>query len=394
MLLRELEPEKYWAFPSSYSREKRELELNRMIDSGMYSWQRKTDGNYSAFICDFDGDKRIISRGVSTVTKEYGRIDDRLFFFDAVAAAFDKPTRIMGEVYYDHGIDRHVGSVLRASPIKSKSIQDEEFYTEASKTIKFSAKDRRDIEGNEFRNQKLKWRIFDVWYYDGIDLMNTPWIERQQYVKMAAERISHPLVTAVNHYPLDDTFYDKLNAIFAAGGEGAVVYRNDGLPEPGKRSAHKTLKAKRELEHLIDCLITGIEPAVEDYTGKDISNWPYWKDVRTGEKLYGQYFGEYQSGRTVKPLSKGAYMGWPGAIYTSVYNSEGQLQSLCKVAGLTEEMKQSLADNFDDWYLCPITIGGMSISDASGLSIRHPYISSIRKGDIDPKDCTLAKILS
>lgn len=393
MLLRELEPERYWSMPSSYSREKRELEIQHMIDSGMYSFQLKTDGNYSAFICDFDNDKRIISRGISTVTKTYGRIEDRLFFFDAVAAAFNGPTRIMGEVYYDNGIDRNVGSVLRASPVKSKSIQDEEFYTEASKTTKFSAKDRRDIENNEFRNQKLKWRIFDVWYYDGQDLMKTPWIERQKYVQAAAERINHPLVSYVHFYPMDDTFYNKLNMIFSAGGEGVVCYKNSGLPEPGKRTAHKTMKVKRELENLIDCLITGIEPAAEDYSGKDIGTWTYWRDTRTGEKLVGQLFGEYQAGRTIKPISRGAYMDWPGAIYVSVYDNNHQLQQLCKVAGLTDDFKEQLKEDFSKWYLCPVTIGGMALSSANGLSIRHPYLKSIRKDDISPDDCTLSKII-
>lgn len=394
MLLRELEPEKYWSFPSSYSREKRELELDHMIASGLYSFQLKTDGNYSAFICDTDGDKRIISRGVSTVTNEYGRIEDRLFFFEAVANAFNKPTRIMAEVYYDKGIDRNVGSVLRATPIKSKSIQDEHFYIEASKTIKFSAKDRRDIESNEFRNQKLKWRIFDVWYYDGEDLMNTPWIDRQKYVKAAAERINHPLVTYVHAYPMDETFYDKLNTIFAAGGEGVVCYKNSSLPEPGKRTAHKTLKVKRELEHLIDCVITGTEPATTDYTGKEIGTWQYWQDIRSGEKFVGQLFGDYQGGRSIKPISRGAYMDWPGAIYVSVYNNDHQLIQLCKVANLTDDFKEDLKNNFSDWYLCPVTIGGMAISEATGLSIRHPYLKSIRKNDISPDDCTLAKILN
>lgn len=394
MLLRELEPEKYWSFPSSYSREKRELELSKMIASGLYSFQLKTDGNYSAFICDTDGDKRIISRGLSTVTHEYGRIEDRLFFFEAIAAAFNKPTRIMAEVYYDKGIDRNVGSVLRASPIKSKSIQDEEFYIQASKTTKFSAKDKRDIEGNEFRNQKLKWRIFDVWFYEGENLMNTPWIERQKYVKLAAERINHPLVSYVHSYPMDETFYDKLNTIFAANGEGVVVYKNSGLPEPGKRTAHKTLKVKRELEHLIDCVITGTEPATLDYTGKEIGTWQYWQDTRTGEKITGQLFGDYQSGRAIKPISRGAYMGWPGAVYVSVYDNNQQLIQLCKVANLTDDFKESLKNSFQDWYLCPVTIGGMAISEATGLSIRHPYLKSIRKGDLDPADCTLNKILN
>lgn len=394
MFLRELPPEKYWSLPASYSKEKRELELENMINSNNYYFQRKTDGNYSAFICDFDGDKRIISRGISKTTGEYGRLEDKLFFYDAVAAAFNKPTRIMAEIYYDNGIDRQVGSVLRAATIKSKSIQDENFYHEAAKTTKFTAKDRRDIENNEFRNQKLKWRIFDVWYFDGEDLMSTPWIERQKYVKAAAERINHPLVSYVPFFKMDNTFYDKLGIIFEEGGEGVVCYKENGLPEPGKRTAHKTLKVKREVENLIDCFIIDTEPAVREYTGKEISNWPFWEDARTGEKLHGEYFSEYQLGRAVRPISKGYYYNWPGAIYVGVYNDDGKIVKLCKVAGLTEDFKIELRDNFNNYYLCPVTIGGMALSTVNGLSVRHPHLESIRQGDIDATDCTLSKILS
>lgn len=394
MLLRELEVEKYWAFPPSYDATKRELELAQMIKSGNYYLQLKTDGNYGAFICDFDGDKRFISRGISTVTKEYGRLEERLFFYDAIAAAFDKPTRIMGEVYYENGIDRDVGSVLRAAPMKSKSIQCAEFYKTAARTIKFSAKDRRDIENNAFFDQKLRWRIFDVWYYDGQDLMGTPWLERQKYVQAAAERINHPLVTYVPYIPMDENFYTNLSQVFAAGGEGYVAYRGDGLPEPGKRKAHKTVKIKRELEQTIDCFIIGTEPPTRNYNGKEIGNWQYWEDIRTGQKLCGTYFSDYQLGGSVIPITKNYYYNWPGAVEVGVYNAKGGIYHLCKVAGLTEELKQALRDNFEDWYLCPLTIGGMMLSEASGLSVRHPYIKSIRKGDIDPQDCTLAKILS
>ena len=287
MLLRELPPEKYWSFPASYTKEKRELEIQQMIAKGNYYYQLKTDGNYSAFICDFDGDKRIISRGKSTVTGEFSRLEDKLFFFDAVAVAFNKPTRIMAEIWYEGGIDRNVNSVLRSNSDKSKSIQDDNYYQQISKIVKFSAKDKRDIENNEFRGIKLKWRIFDVWYYDGEDLMNTPWIERQKYVKAAAERINHPLVTYVPYYHMDDNFYDNLAVIFQNKEEGVVCYREDGLPEPDKRTAHKTLKVKTEIENLIDCLITGIEEPIKNYTGKDIGSWTYWLDTRTGEKLYG-----------------------------------------------------------------------------------------------------------
>lgn len=400
MLLRELQPEKYWSFPSSYSKEKREIEIQQMINSGNYYYQLKTDGNYSAFICDFDGDKRIISRGKSTVTGEFSRLEDKLFFFDAVAAAFNKPTRIMAEIWYEGGIDRNVGSVLRSSSDKSKSIQDNDYYQQISKIVKFSAKDKRDIENNEFRGVKLKWRIFDVWYYDGEDLMNTPWIERQKYVKAAAERINHPLVTYVPYYPMDDNFYDNLTIIFQNKEEGVVCYRADGLPEPDKRTAHKTLKVKTEIENLIDCLITGIEEPIKNYTGKDIGSWSYWLDTRTGKKLYGEYFGDYQLGKSVQPITKGYYNNWPGAIQVSVYDKNNKLIPLCAIAGLTDEFKIDLRDNFNEWYLCPVTIGGMMVSTAGandegiGISIRHPYLKSIRRGDIEPSDCTLAKILA
>ena len=394
MLLRELEPERYWAMPPSYSKEKRELEIQSMINNGNYFYQLKTDGNYSAFICDFDNEKRIISRGVSKVTGEYGRLEDKLFFFNDIAKVFNKPTRIMGEIWLENAIDKNIGSILRANTEKSLSIQDEECYQYYSKKIKFTAKDRRDIENNEFRNCKLKWRIFDCWYYDGEDLMNTPWIERQEYVKKAAKRINNPLVTYVPYYPVTENIYDELNILFARGEEGIVCYREDGIPEPGKRTAHKTCKIKRELENLLDVFITGVEPATRNYTGKDIETWQLWQDERTGEKLYGDFYGEYRTGRAIKPITKNFYYNWPGAIYTAVYDAKGNEIPICKVSGLTEEFKTELRDNFEKYNHCPITIGGMALSDSNGISVRHPYLKSIRLNDIDAKDCTLEKIFS
>lgn len=394
MLLRELDPERYWSMPSTYTREKRDLEIEKMIDSDMYYYQLKTDGNYAAFICDFDGDKRLISRGVSKVTGEYGRLENKVFFYDAIAAAFTKPTRIMGEIWFQGGVDKSVGSVLRAGDVKAKSIQDNDYYMRAAETTKFSAKDRRDIEGNEFRGQKLKFRIFDVWYFDGEDLMNTPWIERQEYVKKAAERINSPLVSYVPYYKMDRNFYDAFGALLEKGEEGVVCYREDGLPEPSKRTAHKTCKLKQEIANDVDAFIIGIEPATRTYTGKDVATWQYWENIRTGEKLLGDYYGDFHLGSTVEPVTKNYYLNYPGAMIVGVYNSNNEIYPLCKVAGLTDEFKAELRDNFDKWYMCPVSITGMALSDSNGLSIRHPKLKAIRSPeDIDPHDCTLAKIL-
>lgn len=394
-LLRKLEPEKYWSHPNSYSKEKREAEIQNMMMDGRHYYQLKTDGNYSAFICDFDGEKHIISRGKSTSTNEYCILEDKLFFFNAIAAVFNKPTRLMGEIYYDNGIDRQVGSVLRALPEKSKSIQDADYYLKIQEHVKFTSKDKRDIENNEFFNKKLKWRIFDVWYYDGENLMNTPWIERQEYVKKAAERINNPLVSYVPYYPMNENFYIELAAIFESGGEGVVCYLDSGKPEPGKRTAHKTLKVKREIEHLLDVVFTGLDTCKKNYDGKELGTWQYWENTRTGEKILGDYFSQYQLGDPYIPITRNYYNNWPGAVFCGVYDKNNNLIPLCKVSNLTDELKTSLRDNFKtDWYLCPATIGGMAISEANGISVRHPYLKCIRKGDIEPKDCTLEKVLS
>lgn len=393
MLLRELEPEKYWSFPSNWSKERREYEISRMISSGCYSFQLKTDGNYSAFCCDFDGDKRLITRGKSVKTGEYGIISDKVFFFEALSQAFEKPTRLIGEIYFDKGIDKNVGSVLRSLTHKALSIQDKNYYQEISKTYKFSTKDKRDIENNEFFNTKLKMRIFDCWYFEGKNLMEEPWIKRQEYVLEAVKKINHPLVSAVKFKPMNELFYDELFKILAAGGEGIVAYLNSGKVEPGKRTARKTLKIKQELSHDIDCFICGTEPPIREYTGKDLANWMYWEDIRTGNKIYGNHFLDYQLGQNnLEPITKGYYNGWCGAIKCGVLDKNNEVYVLCKCSGLTEDFKEELKNNYNQYHMMPIKITGMAISTSEGLSVRHPKLVSLRDNDIELKDCSLEKI--
>ena len=109
---------------------------------------------------------------------------------------------------------------------------------------------------------------------------------------------------------------------------------------------------------------------------------------RTGEKVIGDYFLEYQTGQTYIPISKNYYYNWPASILVGVYDNNGNIIELCKVAGLTEEFKSELRDNFkENWYMCPISINGMMVSTANaneqgiGISIRHPILKSIRKND-------------
>ena len=365
-----MEPMRYWSPSSTMSAETKRQHLDQMIASHQYIWSEKFDGNWSRAVITA-GRAALQTRGISKKTDTYGEIQDKVFFWNDVVKAFNKgDTVILGEIYIPGCIDRQIGSILRCLTPKAIERQKE---------------------------KKLEWRIFDVLMLDGVNFMNTPVDERVRLIDEVVNRINNSLVVGVKYHEMDENFFDDLNNIFAKGGEGAVCYKKSALYMPGKRgpSAWDSCKVKQEISNDIDCLITGIEPAVRNYTGKDLENWIYWEDLRTGERLQGPYFSDYQLGKAIQPVSKGYYFNWPGAIYTSVYDQNHKLIPLCKVSGLTEEFKTELRDNFDDWYLCPVTIGGMMVSEANeNISIRHPYLKTIRKEDISPDDCTLIKILS
>ena len=369
-----LEIMKYWAPTSSMSAEVRRQHLEQMAASGNYLWSEKFDGNFSRAVITTE--RAVLqTRGISKITGTYSELQEKVFFWDSVVKAFNRGTTvILGELYMPGGIDKDVGSITRCLVTKARERQ---------------------------KDKKLEWHIFDVLVLDGNDMINIPIEERVKHIPEVVTRINNPLVQGIEYHEMNESFFDEINTIFSRGGEGAVCYKKGVVYTPGKRSsAWTTMKVKQEISSDIDCFITSVEPAVRDYTGKDIKSWNFWEDERTGEKLIGQLYDEYCTGRTIHPISKGYFYNYPGAVYTSVYDNNGNIIPLCKVAGLTDEMKAALRDNFDEWYMCPLTLGGMMVStaqannDGIGISVRHPYIKRIRKEDLNPEDCTLAKILS
>lgn len=369
------EPMKYWSMPSSMSKEEKQFKLEQMIDSGDYIYGLKTDGNWSRAIITLNRNA-LQTRGISKVTGTYGEIQDKVLFWNDIIKAFPRgDTVILGEIYREGDIDKDIGAVLRCLTPKALARQ---------------------------KNNPLKWRIFDVLAIDGCDLMNDSFEFRISHIPEVVRRINSPLVEGVDYYPMNKNFFDNINTIFSYGGEGVVCYKKTAIYEPGKRGPHSwdSVKVKQEISNDIDTFIIGIEPPTRSYTGKDISKWQFWENVRTGEKIYGEYFGEYQVGGAYIPITKNYYYNWPGAVFLGVYDKNKTIIKLCKVAGLTDTFKTELRDNYENWHMCPVTIGGMMVSTAQadenglGISIRHPYIKTIRKEDINPEDCTLEKILS
>ena len=367
------EPMKYFAPPASMDAGTRRSKLEQMIDSGNYLFGLKTDGNWSRAV--ITSERQVLqTRGISTVTKTYGEIQDKILFWNDVCKAFPYGiTVILGEVYLPGAIDKDVGSILRCLTPKALARQ---------------------------KDNPLRWKIFDILVLNGTDMMNTPFEERIRHIPEVVKAINSPLVEGVEYYEMDDKFFDKMGEIFAAGGEGAVCYRKDSIYIPGKRGPHAwdTVKVKQEISSEIDAFISGIVPGEKIYTGKDLSTWQLWENHRTGEKVVGSYFGEYQLGKAYIPVTKNYFNNWPAAIQVSVLDKNGNEIPLCRVSGLTEEFRTSLRDDTARWIGCPVTIGGMMVSSAradsegNGISIRHPLLKRIREGDLTKEDCTLAKI--
>lgn len=369
------EPMKYFAPSSTMSADARRAKLEQMIDSGNYVFGEKTDGNWSRAVITPER-QALQTRGISTVTKTYGEIQDKVLFWeDVVNAFFNGTTVILGEVYLPGGIDKDTGAILRCLTPKAIARQ---------------------------KDNPLKWRIFDVLALDGKDYMDTGFEERIKLIPIVVERINSSLVEGVTYYEMDDTFFDRMGEIFASGGEGAVCYKKNSVYMPGKRGPHAwdTVKVKQEISSEIDAFISDIVSGEKLYTGKDLGTWQLWENQRTGEKLVGSYFGEYRTGGSYLPVTKNYFNNWPGAIQVSVYDKNGNEVPLCKVSGLTEEFKTDLRDNPNRWIGCPVTIGGMMVSSAkadsegNGISVRHPLLKRIREGDLLKEDCTLAKIFS
>ena len=347
------EPMKYWACSSTMTPEAKKRKLEQLAASGDYLFGLKTDGNWSRAVITKERNA-LQTRGISVTTKTYGEIQDKVTFWNAVLnAEWLGPTVILGEVFLPGAIDKDVGSILRCLAPKALARQ---------------------------KDNPLRWRIFDVLALDGKDMMHEKFENRIKYIPEVVQRINSPLVEGVTYYEMDETFFDRMGEIFAAGGEGAVCYRKDSLYEPGKRGPHAwdTVKVKQEISSEIDAFISGIVDGEKLYTGKDLATWQLWENQRTGEKVAGSYFGEYQLGGAYIPVTKNYFNDWPAAIQVSVYDKLGNEVPLCKVSGLTEEFKSSLRDEPERWYGCPVTIGGMMVSSAkadsegNGISIRHP----------------------
>ncbi len=363
MLYREVEVEKYWDISSAVANKKERI--TSAILTEKYGASIKKDGEYIRVIYDTDGEVWILGRGTNAKTVK--NLNNHLVFLsDWVKKHFGRGTCFLGELYVPGKTSRAIRAYTGSLVPKSLA------------------------------NQKAcppKYYIFDAWAINGVDMMCVPYVDRMSIIRDTIRNLNgsgkHPQIEYATLVSGSENIFNFMAEAFANDEEGIVLVDLNSLPAPGKRTAWKSIKVKKEFKNSLDCFFNGeSSPPTREYTGKEIEGWKYWEDIRTGEKVFGEYYNDYLSGRTIEPITKPYYMGWPGSLGVAVWKGRQAIR-LCYVSGLTDELKEQFVKEKEKIIFRPISIMGMETTEDH--SIRHPKFLGFRD-DIPLDDCTWDKI--
>ena len=371
----EMEAQKYYAAPSTWSDEKKRENARMKIYSGDYYGSEKKDGYFTKLIKDEDGNIILYSRSRGVNGKfadKHEWVPHLNDFFDALPVG----TCLLGELYLpSQPGSRNITTIMGC--LVEKAI------------------------ARQGKGEKLHFYVFDCLAWNGKSLMKNKFIDRiKKVTQVWAGGFVRDYVNVATYVSGADLNI-LLQEILARGDEGVVITHKDALYEPGKRPSKTTLKIKKELKQTIDCLFTGVGSApTKEYTGKEIETWKYWQNQMTGAKMEAEMYKEYKAGCPIIPITKGYYHGWCGSLEIAVFRHKAGSQ--CKIngvvyedtevfpigwlSGLPDEMK---ADP-KRYAFKPIEVTAMEWSIVSN-SLRHGKMVGWRK-DLTLNDCTFDKL--
>lgn len=359
----ELDAERYWSFPKSYKGDPKH-DTKMMIFSGDYLGARKMDGAYYRFTKSLDGEMKLQGRSRSVsgdFLNKIGHVPQLMDFFNALPPG----TCLLGELYF---------------PQKEGS---------QNVTTIMGCKEDKAIDRQE-KGMKLHYYIFDIWAWNGVSFLTKRAVDRFNYLMNRAYAYQSEYVEYAK-YSSGEELWENLQTILANDGEGIVMTKKDSIPQPGKRTARKTLKVKKEISQNIDCFFTGkFTPPTREYTGKEIETWPYWENGRTGEKLeIGPHYKEFREGAFIEPVTKPWYNGWVGSLEIGVLKNN-KVFPIGFISGVSDEIKK----NYKDYTMRPIEVTAMEVQhheDGRQPGLRHAKLVCFRP-DLGLEDCTWEKI--
>ena len=179
-------------------------------------------------------------------------------------------TVLLGEIYIPGGHSNDVTSIMGCLPKNAIARQ------EASDWVHYYVFDCIYYAGNNLCDNTFETRVGHYLEYMLYDCFIN-----EEYIEMAT---TYTLKENINIGIGCDSFQEKLNEIFAAGGEGAVFKRLDSIYEPDKRPM-TCFKMKEHVDS-VDLVVMELLDPVKEYTGKELNTWPYWHDIKLQEEFY------------------------------------------------------------------------------------------------------------
>ena len=348
---KEMEAMKYYSHPKSYKGDPKE-EAKKRIFSEEWLGARKMDGAFAKFVKDEDGNMMLLSRSRNVTGEFPTNIDHVPHLFDFFNS-LPNGTCLLGEIYFpSHEGSNEVTKIMGC--ITDKAIERQ-------------------------KNDPLHYYIFDILAFDNVSFMPFRAEDRFNYINEIKNKYNYKNIEFANYYKGLE-LWNMIQETLASGGEGGVIIHKDSKYQPGKRSTKVSLKIKKELQDTIDCFFTGcISSPARDYTGKDIENWKYWENVRTGKLINAPMFNEYYKGEPYEPVTKSYYMGMAGSLEIGVYHNN-KIKPIGYLSGLSEEIKM----NYDKYKMRVIEVTAMQLTDDKML--RHPKFIRFRDHK-QPQDC-------
>ena len=167
---------------------------------------------------------------------------------------------------------------------------------------------------------RLKFVAFDLPYLAGKDLRDEEWIHRRNKLQdLIGGAKPGPVTIAALHTPT----YAQVQAIWATGGEGAILKPADSPYVPGGRNHWIKIKE----HHTAEAIVTGWEPG------------------------------------------KGKYTNQLGTLVLSQYRG-GVLTEVTKVSGMTDADRKSMTSDWDSWLYSVIEFEYQQKTPTG--SYRHP----------------------
>ena len=355
-----LEAQKYWAPPASWTDEKKKDTTQSRIFSGDWIGARKMDVAFYKFIKEEDGTTELLGRSKS-VNGDYlnkiGHVPQLSNFFNSLP----KGTCLLGELYFpENEGSNHVTTIMGC--LEEKAI------------------------ARQTAGAKLHYYVFDVLAFNGESLLDKTMESRASTLNLIKEQFSDEFVEYAEYYEGKE-LWENLQLILSEGGEGMVITRKEALYQPGKRPSKDCQKVKKELQETIDCFFTGkFMPPSREYNGKEIETWPYWFNLRTEEKiLNNKAYNDYFDGAPIIPVTKPFFNGWAGSLEIGLLK-DGKVYPIGYLSGLTEEIKS----NPEAYKGKVIEVTAMEIMNTENKGLRHAKMLGFRP-DLTYKDCTWEK---